>query len=184
MHLSRSPVAVLLIIGGCSGGGESPPAAARDPQAVPDSAPTAMVDHSAHIAHDSAAGAEAPQPGMAGMDHSAMPGMVGSGAPPAHAAAGHAPAASAGTAGAQGHEGHAAATPAAAAPDHAAMGHQAAPPAPSPTPAADEGTEKLLRLGRELVRDSVVQRRIQQDPALREAWSDPEVRAIVAEPAP
>ena len=59
-----------------------------------------------------------------------------------------------------------------------------APPAPAPAPATDEGMAKLLRLGRELVRDSVVQRRIQEDSALREAWSDPEVRAIVNKPGP
>lgn len=44
---------------------------------------------------------------------------------------------------------------------------------------ANEGTEKLLTLVGALVRDPVVQQEIQQDPALREAWADPDVREIV-----
>ncbi|HEV2150068.1 MAG TPA: hypothetical protein VGR37_21910, partial [Longimicrobiaceae bacterium] len=42
-----------------------------------------------------------------------------------------------------------------------------------------EGTEKLLTLVQELVQDPVVQRRIQNDSALREAWTDPGVRRII-----
>jgi hypothetical protein len=44
---------------------------------------------------------------------------------------------------------------------------------------ADAGTEKLLALVRELVRDPAVREQIQQDPALREAWADPGVREII-----
>ena len=42
-----------------------------------------------------------------------------------------------------------------------------------------EGTEKLLTLVRELVQDSVVQERIEDDPVLRETWADPGVRRVV-----
>jgi hypothetical protein len=48
----------------------------------------------------------------------------------------------------------------------------------------DEGTEKLLGLVRELVRDTVVQREIRQDPALRKAWQDPGVRRVIQQPQP
>ncbi len=47
------------------------------------------------------------------------------------------------------------------------------------TAATDEGTRKLLELAGELVRDPVVQREIQRDPELREAWSDPGVRRVI-----
>jgi hypothetical protein len=59
--------------------------------------------------------------------------------------------------------------------DHGASAH-AMPTTARPT---DEGTRKLLDLAGELVRDPAVQREIQQDPALREAWSDPAVRRVV-----
>jgi hypothetical protein len=60
------------------------------------------------------------------------------------------------------------------------MAHGA--PSPSARPqGADAGTAKLLDLAAELVRDPVVQREIQQDPALREAWSDPAVRRVVTQ---
>ena len=49
----------------------------------------------------------------------------------------------------------------------------------SPVLPAGPGTDKLLALVRALVRDSVVQEQIQQDPALRERWEDPGVRRIV-----
>ncbi|HEX2081477.1 MAG TPA: hypothetical protein VHG08_27485 [Longimicrobium sp.] len=41
---------------------------------------------------------------------------------------------------------------------------------------------KLLELGSALVRDPMVQRRIQQDTALRRAWSDPGVRRAIGQP--
>lgn len=44
---------------------------------------------------------------------------------------------------------------------------------------ADDATRKLLTLAGELVKDPVVQRQIQRDSALREAWSDPDVRRVV-----
>jgi hypothetical protein len=58
------------------------------------------------------------------------------------------------------------------------MSHPAAAQTARPA-TADEGTRRVLDLAGELVRDSVVQREIQQDPALREAWSDPDVRRVV-----
>jgi hypothetical protein len=73
-------------------------------------------------------------------------------------------------------------TPAAArAGEHAGMAHGSGAPA-AHTDAADEGTRKLLDLAGELVRDPAVQREIQQDSALREAWSDPGVRRVVTQP--
>lgn len=44
---------------------------------------------------------------------------------------------------------------------------------------ADVATEKLLTLVRELVEDPAVQQEIQQDPALREAWTNTGVRRIL-----
>jgi hypothetical protein len=61
--------------------------------------------------------------------------------------------------------------------NHGASGH--AMPAATSARSMDEGTRKLLNLAGELVRDPAVQREIQQDPALREAWSDPAVRRVV-----
>jgi hypothetical protein len=49
---------------------------------------------------------------------------------------------------------------------------------------ADSATARLLLLARELVRDSVVQRRIEEDPALRESWERPEVREVLTGEAP
>jgi hypothetical protein len=73
-------------------------------------------------------------------------------------------------------------TPAAAsAGGHAGMAHGSGAPA-ARNRVADEGTRKLLGLAGELVRDPAVQREIQQDPALREAWSDPGVRRVVTQP--
>jgi hypothetical protein len=60
--------------------------------------------------------------------------------------------------------------------NHGANGHALPTTAARPV---DEGTRKLLDLAGELVRDPAVQREIQQDPALREAWSDPAVRRVV-----
>ncbi|HEX8274979.1 MAG TPA: hypothetical protein VF615_20255 [Longimicrobiaceae bacterium] len=51
--------------------------------------------------------------------------------------------------------------------------------APAGAAPADEATRKLLALAGELVKDPAVQREIQQDAALREAWSDPDVRRVV-----
>ncbi|MEW5930241.1 MAG: hypothetical protein AB1941_22510 [Gemmatimonadota bacterium] len=45
----------------------------------------------------------------------------------------------------------------------------------------DDATRKLLALAGELVEDPAVQREIQRDPALREAWSDPGVRRVVTQ---
>ncbi|HEX5870385.1 MAG TPA: hypothetical protein VFY65_08220 [Longimicrobium sp.] len=73
-------------------------------------------------------------------------------------------------------------TPAAAsAGGHAGMAHGSGAPAARSRP-ADEGTQKLLDFAGELVRDPAVQREIQRDPALREAWSDPGVRRVVTQP--
>lgn len=78
------------------------------------------------------------------------------------------------SAGATGHGGHAPPTTGGA---HAGMQH-GRPGAGAPLPAGP-GTDKLLTLVGELVRDPVVRERIQEDPALREGWSDPGVRRIV-----
>jgi len=83
------------------------------------------------------------------------------------------------TAGAASHAGAHAAGGAANA--HAGMNHGASGHAMQTTASrpVDEGTRKLLDLAGELVRDPAVQREIQQDPALRDAWSDPAVRRVV-----
>lgn len=44
---------------------------------------------------------------------------------------------------------------------------------------ADAANEKLLELGSALVRDTAVQRRMREDPALRAGWSDPDVRRVI-----
>jgi hypothetical protein len=44
---------------------------------------------------------------------------------------------------------------------------------------SDAATAKLLELGGALVRDTAVQRRIREDPALRAGWSDPGVRRVI-----
>ena len=93
---------------------------------------------------------------MAGMDHSNMPGMGATGAAPAAQAA----------------------MPGM---DHSNMpgmqpSRAATPPA---APARDAGDEKLRALVAELLEDTAVQRRVQQDPALREAWADPAVRQVI-----
>jgi hypothetical protein len=62
--------------------------------------------------------------------------------------------------------------------NHGAAGHGAHGATASASP-VDEGTRKLLDLAGELVRDPAVQREIQQDSALRAAWSDPDVRRVV-----
>ena len=43
------------------------------------------------------------------------------------------------------------------------------------------GTDKLMALVPELVRDSMVQHRIQQDPVQREQSQDPGVRQIIVQ---
>ena len=89
---------------------------------------------------------------MAGMDHSNMPGMQGGSAPAARPAAGGMPGMNMPSAGAGGR---------------------------AVQPGGDPGMQKLQTLVAELVQDSVVQRRIRQDPELRDAWSDPQVRQEV-----
>ena len=48
-----------------------------------------------------------------------------------------------------------------------------------PTDAPDEAVRKLLQLVQSLITDPAVQARIETDPALRELWSRPEVRAWI-----
>ena len=93
---------------------------------------------------------------MAGMDHSNMPGMGGTSTATA----------------AQGSM---------AGMDHSSMpGMQPAGATTAPAaPARDAGDEKLRDLVAELLEDTVVQRRVQQDAALREAWADPAVRRVI-----
>ena len=112
---------------------------------------------------------------MAGMDHAAMPGMRAGSAVPIAAAASAAE-----------HAGHAAAAApiARTTPGASAGPATPVPSAPAETLAPDSATAKLILLARELVRDSVVQRRIEEDPALREAWERPEVRAVVTGETP
>jgi hypothetical protein len=45
----------------------------------------------------------------------------------------------------------------------------------------DAGTEKLLNLVAGLVQDTLVQREIARDPALRTLWEDPGVRRVVTQ---
>ena len=54
-----------------------------------------------------------------------------------------------------------------------------APAAAAPPAATAPGMDKLMTLVAELVRDSVVQRRIAQDPVLREQWENPAVRRVL-----
>lgn len=56
---------------------------------------------------------------------------------------------------------------------------RAAAPGTSPPIRADPGMQKLLTLVAELVRDSVVQHRIEADPALRQLWREAGVRRIL-----
>ena len=58
--------------------------------------------------------------------------------------------------------------------DHSAM--------PGMMPAAEPGAPELLELVAELVKDPVVLRAIEADPALREAWADTAVRRIIVAP--
>jgi hypothetical protein len=75
------------------------------------------------------------------------------------------------------HAAHAGAQPQPSA--HARHGAGAAPPSAEAPAVASAADRKLLELASELVRDSVVRRRIQQDSALRRAWADPGVRRAV-----
>ena len=50
------------------------------------------------------------------------------------------------------------------------------------SPLSGTGAEELLGLVRALVQDSVVRQAIRADPALREAWEDPSVRAVITSP--
>lgn len=153
--------------------GGAPAAAAR-------SAGEAMDHQQMGPAHASgvAAPATAPSapghamPGMAGMDHARM-------APAAAPSAGVAA-----PAGAELHAQHAGmpqevprgpqpVTP----PAEHAMAHEAAA-----SPLSGAGAEELLGLVRTLVQDSVVQQAIRADPALREAWDDAAVRAVILSP--
>jgi hypothetical protein len=127
----------------------------------------AGMDHAqmGHTAPTASRGAQSP------MDHSRMSGMVH----PASRGArtGHGTGSMAGM-------------------DHSGMQHGdmnvprmegMTPPESAPALLAPgEGTDKLLALVRELVRDPAVQQQIRQDPALREAWADPGVREVILRP--
>lgn len=149
--------------------------AAGGPAAAAGSA-GAAVDHSGHAAAASAAeprGSVADHAGhqqpahTAGQSRAAVTDHGGHAAPPAGGRG-----ASSAAAGA-----HVAA-------DHARpLGHphaaHAAAPGTSPPIQADAGMQKLVTLVAELVRDSVVQHRIDADPALRQLWREPGVRRIL-----
>lgn len=164
----------------------------------------AGMDHSKMAGMSHGAGART-NPGhqrMAGMDHSGMAGMS------RPSAAGRTPAGMGGMshegmagmsrgaaraggehAGMQGMD-HSAAPAGAAHQAHAAtsdmggMNHAGMEPGTrmggdASHAAADPATAKLLELGGALVRDTAVQRRIREDPALRARWSDPDVRRVI-----
>ena len=59
------------------------------------------------------------------------------------------------------------------------VGHGQAPGAAPVTAGAAPGMDKLMTLVAELVQDSVVQRRIEQDSILRRQWEDSGVRQII-----
>ncbi|MBW3630547.1 MAG: hypothetical protein KY464_14785 [Gemmatimonadetes bacterium] len=154
-----------------AGGDHSAPAGAATRRA---DATAAAQDHSAAGHQMSpAAGVSRGSASAAAMNHASMPGMqrasTTAAGPPADPHAGHTPAAAPGAAGRD---------------SRPAL--RSSPPggAGAATLAADSATARLLTLARELVDDPVVQQRIEQTPALREAWSDPAVRRILTEPQP
>jgi uncharacterized protein involved in copper resistance len=182
-----------LLVGACSGGSEP-----GDSEALPG----AMPDSMRGMNHDSMPGMD--HADMPGMQHDTMSGAGGAGAMN-HGAGRGGTGAMAGmdhsqmemggrSAGMQGmdHSRMAASGETMAGMQHGnmqgmqhgTMNMPAEQGMSRPASAADllgagEGTEKLLTLVRELVRDPVVQQQIQQDPALRQAWADPGVREII-----
>ncbi|HEV7589209.1 MAG TPA: hypothetical protein VGO40_13925 [Longimicrobium sp.] len=145
----------------------------------PDHQRMAGMDHSgmAGMSRPSAAGRTAA--GMGGMSHEGMGGMSGGAARAGGEHAGmqgmdH----SAAPAGAA-HQAHAATSGDMGAMNHAGMQPGMSMEAGPAHAAADPGTAKLLELGEALVRDTAVQRRIREDPALRTRWSDPDVRRVI-----
>lgn len=148
----------------------------------------AAVDHSGHAPAASAASPTAPRASAADhAGHQQPARSVERSRAAATEHAGHAapPAAGRGAG--------SSATGAHAAADHArTQGDPHHAPAPgdphaehAPTPGdpprtlPDAGMQKLLTLVAELVQDSVVQRRIEMDPALRQLWREPGVRRIL-----
>ena len=135
--------------------------------------PGGAQDHAA-LGHEAASAAPSNAGGgPAVMDHADMPDM-GPSTDPASAAS------------AAEHAAHLApATPSdRATPPSAGPGVSGAGAEELASLAADSIDAKLLLLGRALVQDSLVQQRIEQDPALREAWEDPEVRAVITSGSP
>ena len=187
-------IAAVALLAACSGGGEESPetragtAAATAPAVATDSAaiPAGMShDSMPGMRHDSAGGTMHDSAGHDSAGHDSARGMGrGSSTEAAHAEHG-AEAASGASHAAHGatsragesHAAHRATTGGAT----AHSGHGAAQ-ATGPTATVSAAVRKLLELGAELVRDSVVQRRIQQDTTLRRAWSDPDVRRAVGAP--
>ena len=142
----------------------------------------AGMDHSgmAGMRHDGAGGRSSA--GMAGMNHSGMAGMAGTGA---RAGGEHARMPGmdrSAAAGMAGHQGHAAASgemSGISGMSHAGMQPGMRMGGEAARVPADAATAKLLELGSALVRDTAVQRRIREDPALRAGWSDPDVRRVI-----
>lgn len=170
-------------MGDSAAGSDRTGMAAMDHSAHGSGAPADAPDHTAHggvqgTDHGAAAGRSAAAAGAGGADHSA------------HAAAAG-PGRTAGAAGqAMDHSRHTAAASlaggqTAAARSHAGMAHVPAGSSgrtgslPAGHAQHDEVEDKLMMLVAELVQDSVVQLRIQQDPVLREQWQDPGVRQII-----
>lgn len=162
--VATSLVAALFIVG-CSSpeGGET----------IARVAATDTVASTAPVADTSGGGA------MAGMGHSNMPGMSGSdrsGEDAAATAMDHSGMAGMDHSNMPGMQTPAAGRQEMQGMDHSRMGGMQPVPAGG-MPAS--GTDKLMTLVAELVRDPAVQERIRQDSVLRASWEDPDVRRIL-----
>ena len=143
---------------GTAGGAASGGSIAVDHSRHTAATATATVNSSTAVGHTQHAQASARtgQPRTSGVDHSAHAAGAARSATPAHRDVDHTATAT------------------------RSHGQHANTPSVSPAPlATGAGMDKLMFLVAELVRDSVVQRRIQEDPVLREQWQDPGVRQII-----
>ena len=166
-------VAAVIVASACTGGGDD----RQDTAKAVIRADTAPAGAAKAPVADSAGG-------MAGMDHSKMPGMTGA---PAAGRVNMAPARSGQNMVGMDHSrmNMGTSTPQQTVPttDHA--GHAAAPPVASTTPAvttASAADQKLQKLIARLVEDLIVQQRIQADSVLRSRWQDSTVRRRFIQP--
>ena len=159
--------------------GTAGPAVAHGAHAVPEASPVGAVA-AAHAAHAVSGAREA---GAAAAVHAGHPMTAAAGGALAAQSAGGGAVPTDGV----NHGAHATAAAVAGAPgvDHSERG-MAAPGTPAarervslPDTGPDAGMEKLLALVAGLVRDTLVQREIENDPALRTLWEDPRVRRVV-----